>query len=64
MATAMSRVLGERSPDMDSPHKMLEAVDAIIDGWLLLLPDSKRDGFSKSGEVDELIFQATMALHA
>ncbi|KAK5994006.1 C6 finger domain transcription factor iacK [Cladobotryum mycophilum] len=58
IATAPAYVSNGRSP------KVLEAVDAIIDGWMLLIPDSKKDVFTKNGEVDELIFQAYMALHA
>jgi hypothetical protein len=38
-------------------------VDAIIDGWQLHLPSSKRELVSHDGEVDELIFQALMAIH-
>lgn len=47
-----------------SPHRLLEAIDAIIDGWLLLLPDLKREIVSKTGEVDEHMFEAHMAIHA
>jgi hypothetical protein len=43
---------------------VLDSVDSIIEGWLLLLPESKKDIFSADGQVDELIFQAMMALHA
>jgi hypothetical protein len=53
------------SPDIScwsSPQVRTE-VDAIIDGWQLLLPESKRELVSKDGQVDELIFQALMAMH-
>ncbi|KAL6879309.1 Alb1 domain-containing protein [Trichoderma novae-zelandiae] len=67
MADAMFRVLAlpaTASESGGSSPKVLESVDSIIEGWLLLLPESKRDVFSADGQVDELIFQAMMALHA
>ncbi|RVX71521.1 hypothetical protein B0A52_05093 [Exophiala mesophila] len=54
-----SSEFSERSSQM-----VLAEVDAVVDGWLLLLPDSKRQIISKSGEVDELMYQAHMAIHA
>ncbi|EHK20126.1 uncharacterized protein TRIVIDRAFT_124610, partial [Trichoderma virens Gv29-8] len=67
MASAMFRALslppGSSDAGVTSP-KVLDSVDSIIEGWLLLLPESKRDIFSADGQVDELIFQAMMALHA
>lgn len=44
--------------------QVLEMVDTVIEGWLLLLPKSKKQLLSKTGEFDELMFQAHMALHA
>lgn len=41
----------------------LEEVDAVADGWFLLLPESKKHVLSADGEVDELMFQANMAVH-
>lgn len=67
MASAMFRALSLPNNSSDtggSSPKVLESVDSIIEGWLLLLPESKRDIFSADGQVDELIFQAMMALHA
>ncbi|KAL7941818.1 hypothetical protein V8C42DRAFT_333796 [Trichoderma barbatum] len=67
MASAMFRALSlpPNSSNTGSPSpKVLDSVDSIIEGWLLLLPESKRDIFSADGQVDELIFQAMMALHA
>ncbi|EGR49653.1 uncharacterized protein TRIREDRAFT_3605 [Trichoderma reesei QM6a] len=68
MASAMARVLdlpASNASDSGGPSpKVLESVDSITEGWLLLLPESKRDIFSADGQVDELIFQAMMALHA
>ncbi|RFU80348.1 c6 zinc finger domain-containing [Trichoderma arundinaceum] len=67
MASAMFRALSlpaNSSDSAGSSPKVLESVDSIIEGWLLLLPESKRDIFSADGQVDELVFQAMMALHA
>ena len=46
------------------PLDVVEAVDAASDGWLRLLPESKRRVMSDDGEIDELAFLALMALHA
>ena len=48
----------------DCLHQALEELDAVADGWLLLLPDSKKHVLSKDGGIDELMFQAHMALHS
>ncbi|KAL6897517.1 fungal-specific transcription factor domain-containing protein [Trichoderma evansii] len=67
MASAMFRALSLEKNSSDaggSSPKVLESVDSIIEGWVLLLPESKRDIFSADGQIDELLFQAMMALHA
>ncbi|PNP44383.1 hypothetical protein TGAMA5MH_03989 [Trichoderma gamsii] len=67
MADAMFRALSLEKNSLDagdSSPRVLESVDSIIEGWLLLLPESKRDIFSADGQIDELLFQAMMALHA
>lgn len=67
MASAMFRALSLPTNSSEAggcSPKVLESVDSIIEGWLLLLPESKRDIFSADGQVDELLFQAMMALHA
>ncbi|KAI0391777.1 hypothetical protein F5Y17DRAFT_460545 [Xylariaceae sp. FL0594] len=46
-----------------SPRTIAE-VDAIIDGWYLLLPREKREVLREGNVVDELMFQAHMAVHA
>lgn len=52
-------------PSGELPAQLVADVDAIIDGWLLLLPACKREIITgKDGVVDELMFQAHMALHA
>lgn len=47
-----------------SSQQVLNEVDVVISGWLLLLPDSKKQILSKSGDIDELMFQAQMGVHA
>ncbi|KAI1345822.1 hypothetical protein F5Y01DRAFT_44774 [Xylaria sp. FL0043] len=44
--------------------KTIAEVDAIIDGWFLLLPKSKKEVLKEGNVVDELMFQAQMAVHA
>ncbi|OAP65227.1 hypothetical protein AYL99_01199 [Fonsecaea erecta] len=63
IASAISRFLTSVANTSDS-SSILEAVDAAIDGWLLLLPESKRIAVFASGETDEHMFQAHMAIHA
>ncbi|KAK7959854.1 uncharacterized protein PG986_004708 [Apiospora aurea] len=42
---------------------VIQEFDTVIDGWLRLLPESKREVMSESGEIDELMFQAHMLVH-
>lgn len=46
------------------PLEMVEALDVVVDGWLLLLPESKRHVMSGDGTIDELMFQAHKGVHA
>lgn len=46
----------------DSPH-ILQAADSVINGWLLLLPKGRKQVMSKTGEIDELMFQAHLLIH-
>ena len=48
----------------DSASNVAEMIDVVIEGWLLLLPESKRQILSRDGEFDELMFQANMGIHA
>lgn len=43
---------------------MVEAADSMVDGWFLLLPESKRQAMGEDGTIDELLFQAQLGLHA
>ncbi|KAK4946531.1 hypothetical protein LTR10_014383 [Elasticomyces elasticus] len=46
----------------DSPQ-IIQAADSVIDGWLLLLPKGRKQVMSKTGEIDELMFQAHLLIH-
>ncbi|KXH37246.1 hypothetical protein CSIM01_13462 [Colletotrichum simmondsii] len=43
--------------------RMIEDADTIIDGWSLLLPEDRRHVMSKTGEIDELMFQAHLLIN-
>ncbi|UNI17034.1 hypothetical protein JDV02_003413 [Purpureocillium takamizusanense] len=68
MASAMERANSIINPSSaslgTSSLKVLDVADAVLDGWMLLLPETKRSPLSADGEVDELIFQALMAVYA
>jgi hypothetical protein len=63
---SIALVLSAGSPDASNwlSPKTIAEVDAIIDGWFLLLPKSKKEVLSEGNVVDELMFQAQMAVHA
>lgn len=46
----------------DSFH-VIQAADSALDGWLLLLPKERKQVMTKSGEIDELMFQAHLLIH-
>ncbi|KAF6820609.1 C6 transcription factor, partial [Colletotrichum musicola] len=41
---------------------IIDSADSIIDGWLLLLPKDRTQVMKKSGEIDELMFQAHLLI--
>jgi hypothetical protein len=47
----------------DASEQVLQAADAMIDAWLLLLPKGSKEVMAKSGEIDELMFQAHLVIH-
>lgn len=47
----------------DSPH-VIQAADPVVNGWLLLLPKERKQIMNKAGDIDQLIFQAHMIIHA
>ncbi|KAL7943908.1 hypothetical protein V8C42DRAFT_327145 [Trichoderma barbatum] len=50
------------TPEDVSLH-VIHAADSILDGWLLLLPKVAKQIMNKSGEIDELMFQAHLLIH-
>lgn len=42
---------------------MIQATDAMLDGWLLLLPEKEKPVMAKTGDIDELMFQAHLLIH-
>ncbi|KAG6354797.1 hypothetical protein INS49_003878 [Diaporthe citri] len=42
---------------------MIQSADSIIDGWSLLLPKDRKQVMTKSGDIDELMFQAHLLIH-
>ncbi|ETS76465.1 hypothetical protein PFICI_11852 [Pestalotiopsis fici W106-1] len=52
----------KRSSKEASSH-VIQAADAMIDGWHLLLPKKLKNVMSRSGDIDELMFQAHLVLH-
>ncbi|KAK4072933.1 transcriptional regulator family: Fungal Specific TF [Trichoderma aggressivum f. europaeum] len=61
VASAAPMALGI-APEDASLH-MIHTADSILDGWLLLLPSSSKQIMDKSGEIDELMFQAKLLIH-
>ncbi|KAH0527062.1 hypothetical protein TsFJ059_002106 [Trichoderma semiorbis] len=50
------------TPEDASLH-VIHTADSILDGWLLLLPSGRKQIMDKSGEIDELMFQANLLIH-
>lgn len=46
----------------DSAH-VIQAADSALDAWLLLLPKGHKQVMTKTGEIDELMFQAHLLIH-
>lgn len=62
-----ARNLGKfmRTPPIYGPEdENLGRIEALLTNWRLHLPSSKRDALHKSGQLDEMMFQAHMMLHA
>lgn len=54
-----------RTPKIESPDdENLARVEALLTNWRLHLPISKRDALHRDGQLDEMMFQAHMMLHA
>lgn len=48
----------------ESLYRLCVDVDAAIEGWISLLPPSKKDIVLTDGSIDELMFQSHMLIHA
>ncbi|KXJ87592.1 hypothetical protein Micbo1qcDRAFT_236418 [Microdochium bolleyi] len=51
-------------PHILPPWQMLNELNAIVNAWLLLLPEEKKTMVTAEGEIDELMFQAHMSVHS
>ncbi|RSM02341.1 hypothetical protein CEP52_007986 [Fusarium oligoseptatum] len=47
----------------EASTQVIEAADSVIDAWLLLLPKDDKQVISKTGVIDELMFQAHLVIH-
>ncbi|RAL06955.1 putative C6 transcription factor [Aspergillus homomorphus CBS 101889] len=52
-----------RNTVKEDSTRVIQTADSILDGWLLLLPQSRKQLMSKTGEIDELMFQAHLLIH-
>lgn len=52
-----------KAPIEDVSIHVVQAADSAIGAWLLLLPKGEKSVMSKSGEIDELMFQAHLLIH-
>ncbi|KAJ5313497.1 uncharacterized protein N7443_000381 [Penicillium atrosanguineum] len=43
--------------------QIIQAADSGLDGWRLLLPENRKQVMTKTGEIDELMFQAHLLVH-
>ncbi|KAL1851978.1 hypothetical protein Daus18300_012401 [Diaporthe australafricana] len=43
--------------------EMIQSADSIIDAWSLLLPRDRKQVITKTGDIDELMFQAHLLVH-
>jgi hypothetical protein len=43
--------------------RVIQKVDSILNAWLLLLPKNRKQVMAKTGEIDELMFQACLVIH-
>ncbi|KAH7255025.1 hypothetical protein NW759_012678 [Fusarium solani] len=47
----------------EASTQVIEAADSVVDAWLLLLPKDDKQVISKTGIIDELMFQAHLVIH-
>lgn len=60
---ALAAAIVPASVTEEDSGQVLQAVDSIINGWLLSLPNCRKQVMNKEGEVDELMFQARMIIN-
>lgn len=52
-----------KAPAKEDSLRIMQTADSALDGWLLLLPKDRKQIMNKSGEIDELMFQAHLLIH-
>lgn len=60
---ASAIAMSPKRTSKEASSHVIQAADAMIDGWHLLLPKKLKNVMSRSGEIDELMFQAHLVLH-
>ncbi|KAJ5566568.1 Transcription factor [Penicillium sp. DV-2018c] len=60
-ALAISTV--PKAANREDSELMIQAADSVLNGWLLLLPKTRKQVMDKDGEIDELMFQAHLLIH-
>ncbi|PYI16038.1 hypothetical protein BO99DRAFT_366889 [Aspergillus violaceofuscus CBS 115571] len=60
---AMAIATAPRNTVKEDSTRVIQTADSILDGWMLLLPPSRKQLMSKTGEIDELMFQAHLLIH-
>ncbi|KAI4596382.1 hypothetical protein KJ359_005512 [Pestalotiopsis sp. 9143b] len=60
---ASAITMSPKRTSKEASSHVMQAADAMIDGWHLLLPKKLKNVMSRSGEIDELMFQAHLVLH-
>ncbi|KAL4889404.1 hypothetical protein BDV59DRAFT_210335 [Aspergillus ambiguus] len=61
--TALALSMAPKKRVKEDSKDVIRSVDSILDGWLRLLPKSRNEVVDKSGEIDELMFQAHLVIH-
>ncbi|EED18536.1 C6 transcription factor, putative [Talaromyces stipitatus ATCC 10500] len=61
--TALAISMAPKSLVKEDSADVVQSVDSILDGWLRLLPKNSNKVMDKSGNIDELMFQAHLVIH-
>ncbi|KAL7651537.1 hypothetical protein ACMYSQ_011246 [Aspergillus niger] len=61
--TALALSIAPKRPVKADSIDEIQSVDYILDGWLRLLPKSRSEVVDRSGQIDELMFQAHLVIH-